>query len=98
MTEEAGLRRKTITIENKPMLVTEPLGLVPVVAEVVTEVRTLVDGNYAVSLGAFIKDDGNEPEVRITARLRISGAALSVIAGAIQSQKDQIEEAKKASN
>lgn len=98
MTEDTALRRKTIKIEGHDVLLTEPMGLAPVMAEVVTEVRTMVDGNFAVSLGAFVHDDGSGPEVRITARLRITAGALAVIANAIQSQREQIAKAKETAN
>jgi len=102
MAEDVGLSRKTVKVDGVDVLLTEPLGLVPVMCEAVVEVRTLADGNYAITLGAYVIDENNAPEVRVSARLRVTPQALGLIGRLIDAQREliaaQTAELKKAAN
>ena len=98
MTEDTGLRPKTIKVDGIDVLLTEPQGLVPVMCEAVVEVRSLIDGNFAITLGAYVVDEGNPPEVRVTARLRVTPQALGLIGRLIDAQREMIAKKKKVAN
>lgn len=98
MTEDTGLRTKTIMIEGNPVPVREPADLPIQHGEVVVEARLLSNGVLALSLGHFVLDLGGEPEIRVNSRLRVTPEVLSFLEHQIANWRAAATQNKKAAN
>lgn len=87
----------TVRIGQTDTRVTDPLQVVPVSCEVVTDLR-VIDSVLFLSLASHILDGTGPAEARIVARLRIPLATLSGIQAGVTKALEDIEQSRKAAN
>lgn len=87
----------TVRIGETDIRVVDPDAIVPVIGEVITEMR-IIDGILYLSLASHIFDGSGPPEARIVARLRLPMATVFNIRQGIDNILSDIEQAKKAAN
>ncbi len=89
--------KKTILVGTDRIEVTDPNQLMPVSADLLTEIR--LNGNVvALSFASFVNDGGGPPEARICSRVRITLESLAGIQTAVQNLIADAAKAREAAN
>ncbi|MBX3504453.1 MAG: hypothetical protein KF895_03165 [Parvibaculum sp.] len=95
------LAKKTIRIGQHDLDIVERTQILPVYADIFTEVR-VAQGNMILSLAAICADAGNPPEARVVLRVRMPlETALNIgsaVDHAIKAAEEASDATKKAAN
>lgn len=87
----------SIRVDGEDVPVTDPHHIVPVCAELITDIR-VIDGTLFLSLASHVMDGTGPAEARVVSRLRMPLGVVSSINAALQNIQAGIEQAKKAAN
>lgn len=92
-----GGQERVVTIGQQSVRVTDPLNVMPVAADAISEFR-LIDNVIHVSLGSYIWDGSGPPELRVCARLRLPLDVASTIQSFASKAIDDAKKAREAAN